>query len=90
MNRRVLCDVRDAFRKHLTSLKLFSRASHGIYVSRFHVSRDTQPAQPVHSESCGVRMPAPLGVTVGWRALFTRTLKETVSDNCFGLSAQLA
>src|SRR2546426_11694478 len=35
-------------------------------------------------------MSAPLGVTIGWRALLARTMRETVSDNCFGLSAQLA
>jgi membrane protein len=35
-------------------------------------------------------MSAPLGITIGWRELLTRTIKETVSDNCVGLSAQLA
>jgi len=32
----------------------------------------------------------PLDASVGWRTLFSRTVKETVADNCFGLSAQLA
>src|SRR5438477_8578199 len=35
-------------------------------------------------------MRIPLGGTIGWGALFKRTFKETVADNCFGLAAQLA
>lgn len=35
-------------------------------------------------------MRLPLGVTIGWRILLTRTVKEIVEDSCFGLSAQLA
>jgi membrane protein len=35
-------------------------------------------------------MTIPLGGTIGWGALFKRTLKETAADNCFGLAAQLA
>src|SRR5437868_5910122 len=35
-------------------------------------------------------MTIPLGGTIGWGALFKRTLKETVADNCLGLAAQLA
>ena len=32
----------------------------------------------------------PLGGSIGWGVLFKRTIKETVADNCLGLSAQLA
>src|SRR5215471_12849205 len=35
-------------------------------------------------------MTPPLDAGVGWRTLFSRTIKETAADNCFGLSAQLA
>jgi membrane protein len=35
-------------------------------------------------------MRMPLDAQIGWRELFTRTLKETVADNCFGMAAQLA
>jgi membrane protein len=35
-------------------------------------------------------MHMPLGAEIGWRTLATRTLKETVEDNCFGMAAQLA
>jgi membrane protein len=35
-------------------------------------------------------MAIPLGGTIGWGALFKRTLRETLADNCFGLAAQLA
>jgi len=35
-------------------------------------------------------MTIPLGGAIGWGALFRRTLKETIDDNCLGLSAQLA
>jgi membrane protein len=35
-------------------------------------------------------MRLPLGVTIGWRAMLKRTVKEVVEDSCFGLSAQLA
>lgn len=35
-------------------------------------------------------MPIPLGGTIGWGVLLKRTAKETVTDNCFGLAAQLA
>jgi membrane protein len=35
-------------------------------------------------------MAVPLGVTIGWRAIIGRTLKEMRADNCFGLAAQLA
>src|SRR5438552_13724885 len=35
-------------------------------------------------------MSVPLEAPIGWRALFVRTVKETVSDNCFRLAAQLA
>ena len=31
-----------------------------------------------------------LGVTIGWRVLLKRTVKEIVEDSCFGLAAQLA
>jgi membrane protein len=35
-------------------------------------------------------MSRPLDAAVGWRTLIRRTIGETVADNCFGLSAQLA
>src|SRR5438552_17781931 len=35
-------------------------------------------------------MSPPLDAAIGWRTLLSRTLKETVDDNCLGLSAQLA
>ena len=35
-------------------------------------------------------MRIPLGVTIGWRVLLKRTVKEVVEDSCFGLAAQLA
>jgi membrane protein len=35
-------------------------------------------------------MHMPLDAEIGWRTLVTRTLKETVQDNCFGMAAQLA
>lgn len=35
-------------------------------------------------------MRLPLGVTIGWRVLLKRTVKEIVEDSCFGLAAQLA
>src|SRR5438445_1628534 len=35
-------------------------------------------------------MSIPFGGTIGWGALLKRTFKETVEDNCLGLSAQLA
>src|SRR5262245_64099981 len=35
-------------------------------------------------------MQIPLGGTIGWGTLLKRSLKETIADNCFGLSAQLA
>jgi membrane protein len=35
-------------------------------------------------------MARPLDATVGWRTLLVRTAKETVTDNCLGLAAQLA
>jgi hypothetical protein len=35
-------------------------------------------------------MTIPLDGTIGWKTLFGRTLKETVTDNCLGLAAQLA
>jgi uncharacterized BrkB/YihY/UPF0761 family membrane protein len=38
----------------------------------------------------GSRERLPLGVTIGWRILLKRTVKEIVEDSCFGLAAQLA
>src|SRR5712691_7576807 len=35
-------------------------------------------------------MSMPLDARVGWWTILRRTLKETVDDNCLGLSAQLA
>jgi membrane protein len=35
-------------------------------------------------------MQLPLDVTIGWRVLLKRTVKEIVEDSCFGLAAQLA
>jgi membrane protein len=35
-------------------------------------------------------MHRPLDAAIGWKVLIGRTLKETVADNCLGLSAQLA
>jgi membrane protein len=35
-------------------------------------------------------MRIPLGVTIGWRVLLKRTVKEILEDSCFGLAAQLA
>lgn len=35
-------------------------------------------------------MSLPLDARIGWTALIRRTARETVADNCFGLSAQLA
>ena len=35
-------------------------------------------------------MSPPLDATIGWRVLITRTVKETIADNCLGLSAELA
>lgn len=38
----------------------------------------------------GSYLPVPLGVEVGWGTILKRTLKETFTDNCLGLAAQLA
>jgi len=35
-------------------------------------------------------MTIPLGGTIGWATLLRRTVRETVADNCLGLSAELA
>lgn len=35
-------------------------------------------------------MRMPLDAEIGWAELFTRTVKETVADNCLGMAAQLA
>src|SRR6266508_3648453 len=42
------------------------------------------------ADTDGLVMAIPLGGTIGWGTLFKRTLKETITDNCLGLAAQLA
>src|SRR3954470_5155890 len=57
---------------------------------RHQLARPPSPCRLPTTPTDARQDDAMLGITVGWGVLLKRTIKETIADNCLGLSAQLA